>query len=249
MKRFYPFMLALVLTVNSYVSVAQTEEFQEPWKDNSTAIVIDAFEGNAIDWDKLATDDRVAAVIHRASIGYRKDKQYFQRRILAKKHGYKWGSYHVGKRGNPIKQADFYLRSARPAKDEVMVLDLEDVESGKFMNIAQARLFIKRIKQKTGRYPMVYGNYKVITKISTMIGKDDLFSQTPLWYARFRNLLPDFPKGTWQTYTLWQFSCEINCKPTQQDLCPYLVPGTETDIDVNVYNGTVDNLRKSWPFN
>ncbi|MEK6335373.1 MAG: hypothetical protein AABM67_10525 [Acidobacteriota bacterium] len=47
---------------------AQSPEFNEPWKDPRIALAIDPFEGNPIDWDALATDPRVVAIIHRATI-------------------------------------------------------------------------------------------------------------------------------------------------------------------------------------
>jgi GH25 family lysozyme M1 (1,4-beta-N-acetylmuramidase) len=67
-------------------------------------------EGNDIDWDKLATDKRVVAIIHRATIGDRVDKKYADRKIEAKKRGYKWGAYHFGKPGDPIKQPISFSR-------------------------------------------------------------------------------------------------------------------------------------------
>jgi len=30
-------------------------------------------------------------------------------------------------------------------------------------------------------------------------------------------------------------------------MCLYTVPGTEYDMDVDVYNGTIEELRKKWP--
>ena len=67
-------------------------------------------KATTIDWDKLATEKRVVAIIHRATIGDRVDKKYAERKIEAKKRGYKWGAYHFGKPGDPIKQADFFLK-------------------------------------------------------------------------------------------------------------------------------------------
>jgi GH25 family lysozyme M1 (1,4-beta-N-acetylmuramidase) len=95
---------------------------------------------------------------------------------------------------------------------------------------------------------MVYGNDAVIRKISTGFGRDEVFSKTRLWYARFRREIPNFPRGTWETYTLWQFSSEINCTPAKPDDCLIRVPGTKTDMDVNVFHGTVDELKAQWPF-
>jgi lysozyme len=45
----------------------------------------------------------------------------------------------------------------------------------------------------------------------------------------------------WDDYTLWQFSSEINCSP--QRTCFHRVPGTASDMDVNVFNGDLAALR------
>src|SRR5205814_677497 len=137
----------------------------------------DPFEGNAIDWDQLATDKRVVAIIHRATIGDRVDRTYAERKIEAKKRGYKWGAYHFGKPGDPIKQADFFLETVKPATDELIALDLESEDSTKHMSFADARIFIKRIKEKTGRYPFVYANNEVTKAITEQFSDDEIFSK------------------------------------------------------------------------
>jgi GH25 family lysozyme M1 (1,4-beta-N-acetylmuramidase) len=227
---------------------AQSPDFNEPWKNPNMALAIDPFEGNAIDWDQLATDKRVVAIIHRATIGDRVDKKYAERKIEAKKRGYKWGAYHYGKPGNPIEQADFFLETVKPGKDDLLALDLESTEFDKHMSFADARAFINRVQQKTGRYPVVYANNLVTKAIANQYGADEVFARTHLWYARFKRSVDDFPAGTWKTYTLWQFSSEMNCKPDDRSACLYTVPGTEYDMDVDVFNGTIDELRKGWPF-
>jgi lysozyme len=227
--------------------VAQSPEFSEPWKNPKIALAIDPFEGNDIDWDKLATDTRVVAIIHRATIGDRKDRKYAERRDEAKKRGYKWGAYHFGKPGDPIKQADFFLDTVKPDKDDLIALDLESTNA-KDMSLDEARVFIKRIREKTGRYPLIYANNEVTKAISDQYGADAVFAQTHLWYARFRRNVTDFPQGTWKTYAIWQFSSEQNCSPANRSACLYTVPGTEYDMDVDAYNGTIEELRSRWPF-
>ena len=112
----------------SSTAFAQSPEFNEPWKNPNIALAIDPFEGNAIDWDQLATDKRVVAIIHRATIGDRVDKKYAERKIEAKKRGYKWGAYHFGRPGDPIKQADFFLETVKPEADDLIALDLDGFE-------------------------------------------------------------------------------------------------------------------------
>ncbi|HQE82255.1 MAG TPA: glycoside hydrolase family 25 protein [Candidatus Hydrogenedentes bacterium] len=211
--------------------------FDAPWRHPDRPLIIDAYWDNPLDWDKLATETRVAAIIHKASEGFRADAKYSERRAEALRRGYLWGSYHLGVRGNPEKQAEFYVKSAQPGPDEVMALDLEDLEHG--MTIPEAARFIRRIHEKTGRYPLVYGNHSTIEQISSE-ARESIFRNTPLWYARFRESIPDFPEGIWSFYTLWQFSSEYKVQVR--------VAGTRKDIDVNVYHGTGEELRRAWPF-
>lgn len=246
MKRTLPIFL-LVFLCCSFAAFAQSSEFSEPWKNPNMAIAIDPYERNEIDWDLLATDTRVVAIIHRATIGDRQDRKYAERRDEAKRRGYKWGAYHFGKPGDPIKQADFFLDTVKPAKDDLIALDLESTDA-KDMSLDEARVFIKRIREKTGRYPLIYANNEVAKAISQQYGADDVFAKTHLWYARFKRSVTDFPQGTWKTYTLWQFSSEQNCSPAKRSACLYTVPGTEYDMDIDVYNGTIEELRSRWPF-
>ncbi len=242
------FLFAYLMAFAAVGCFAQAGEFREPWTRERAAIVLDPFQGNTIDWVQVATEPRVVAVIHRATIGGRRDTRYAERREEAKRRGYLWGSYHLGKPGDPVKQADFYLETVQPAADELLALDIESLNTSTDISLDDAVRFIARIKEKTDRYPLVYGNDNVIRTITRRFGKDSVFSKTPLWYARFRRDIPNFPTGTWDTYTLWQFSSEINCTPARPSNCLLRVPGTNTDMDINVFNGSAEELKRRWPF-
>ena len=86
--------LSTVILVVWYTfrALAQSPEFNEPWKNPKVALAIDPYEENDINWDKLSTDTRVVAIIHRATIGDRADKKYAERKIEAKKRSYRWGA-------------------------------------------------------------------------------------------------------------------------------------------------------------
>ena len=243
-------MLCLVLLALSLLAfeMIHAGEFNEPWKADTSASVIDPYDGNPIEWDRLKTDSNVVAIIHRASIGFRTDKLYLQRRTIAKERGYKWGSYHFGVAGDGVAQADFYLKTVGKNSDELIALDLESFENPKLMSIEGAVQFIEHIHKQTGRYPMVYANHNTTMKIISSTAKET-FSKTLLWYARFRKNVPVFPSGVWESYTLWQFSSELNCKKTSREKCLYTVPGTAHDMDVNVFNGTREQLLQKWPLN
>jgi GH25 family lysozyme M1 (1,4-beta-N-acetylmuramidase) len=231
--------LIAVATILTSCQEKFQKKLHEPWSDSRNVLVIDAYHQNTLDWQQLSQATRVVGIIHKATQGFSIDPQYHVRKTEAKKRGYLWGSYHLGVSGDPEKQAEFYLRTIQPNKDEVLALDLESVKGSRYMSIAEAERFIQRIYKKTGRYPLVYGNHRVIAEISKQ-GSESVFSQTPLWYARFRKNIPDFPGGTWPSYTLWQFSSELNVQ--------IRIPGTRKDIDVNIFYGTRDDIKKHWPF-
>lgn len=218
---------------------ASSPEFQRPWEDPAKALLIDAYHDNTIDWKQLGTEPRVVAVVHKATIGATAhDPAYFRRHDEARKRGYLWGSYHWGVPGEPEKQADFYLHTDKPRADELIALDLEDVSSPTLMNADEALRFIRRIREKAGRYPVLYTNHASARLLTQKFANTEL-THVPLWYARFKPTVSDFPAGLWPTYTLWQFSSEL--------LAQIVIPGTKPDMDVSVFNGSVAELTQQWP--
>jgi GH25 family lysozyme M1 (1,4-beta-N-acetylmuramidase) len=218
---------------------AHAGEFDHPWKERSAALVIDPFYDNPIRWELLEKERRVVAVIHKSTIGKSElDPGYFERKAEAKSRGYLWGSYHWGVAGDPVQQADFYIDTVKPEADELIALDLEDVTAAEMMSAREALLFIERVRARTGRYPVLYTNHASAALISRDF-RQSAFTHTPLWYARFRGSVDNFPAGVWNTYTLWQFSSEIKRQ--------IVIPGTQADMDVNVFNGSIDELRRRWP--
>jgi GH25 family lysozyme M1 (1,4-beta-N-acetylmuramidase) len=242
----------------------------EPWTDENTAIVIDAYELNTIDWEKLVANKRVAAFISKASDGlpevydcskrhngdsvahcktmwrkYAVSRELYQtRRMLAKAHGLMWGAYHLARPGNPIDQANHYLDYATPGRDDMMVLDIESLDDKTYMSLADAQTFAAHIKVRTGRYPVLYTNHDTARHIAVNRRKYPLLSRLPLWYARYK---PDikgvFPLGNWENYLLWQFSSMSNCNSRT---CPMRVDGTLDDIDLNTAAASREALRTRW---
>lgn len=221
-----------------------SRKFDRAWMRRDTAIVIDAYQGNSIDWTRLKTDSRLAGIIHRSSVGLRADTSYVARQELAKKHGLLWGAYHLGKSGDPIAQAKFFLKTVGDHRGVLLALDLEDTSRSDMMSIADAKIFMDYVYRATGRVPVVYANHNVTMDLNNKAWDHPLFKQSLLWYARFRPDIPQFPEGIWKTYFLWQFSSEINCQSTGK--CLYNVPGTSFDMDVNVFFGTRKALANLW---
>lgn len=251
-------------------AAANASDFQKPWIRTDRALVVDAYEYNAIDWTKLAADKRVVGFISKATDGlpppstceddddvqlrlckalwkrYAVAQELFRtRRTIAKALGLKWGAYHVARPGNPIDQANHFIDFAEPGPDDLVALDIEENDPYKWMSLADAEEFARHIMRRIGRYPVLYTNDTTAEYIAAHRDEFPLLSRLPLWYARYKPDIADhFPKGNWDGYALWQFSSQANCGERN---CPYRVPGTPPDIDVNVAAMDADALRKAWP--
>ncbi len=250
---------------------ATASEYVKPWEDKSSSIIVDPYSLNPIDWSRVKRDPRIAGFIHKATEGlppptrcsaHKGDKKklciyvnkYYHtsielfktRRTLAKKMGYKWGAYHLGRPGNPIKQAKHFLAIAEPGADDLLALDIEDLDQNKWMSLSDAEKFARYVRKKTGRYPVLYTNHKVLSYIAENHRSYPVLSKLPIWYARFKSEITGvFPLGPFKTYSLWQFKSEINCKSAMD--CPYRLDGTDHDMDLNVYPEPVAKLKKKWP--
>jgi GH25 family lysozyme M1 (1,4-beta-N-acetylmuramidase) len=242
----------------------------EPWKNKDTALVIDAYELNPIEWEKLVTNKRIAGFISKASDGlpevyncsgkhngdtvahcktmwrkYAVSRELHQtRRMLAKANGLLWGAYHLARPGNPIDQANHFLDYAKPGPDDMMVLDIESLDSAKYMSLEDAEIFSRHIKTRTGRYPVLYANHDTARFIALRRENYPILSRLPLWYARYKPEIKGvFPMGNWDNYLLWQFSSASNCGRRS---CPMRIEGTEDDIDVNSAPASRAELAKVW---
>ena len=245
--------------------------FRQPWKSEKHALVIDAYEFNALNLAEIAADKRVAGFINKGSDGlppvwgcksavtdleqdlckkewrlYAVSRELFHtRKELAKALGLKWGSYHLGRPGNAIDQANHFIDFADPQPDELIAIDIEDIASGKYISLAQAEEFARHIYRRLGRYPLLYVNDDTAKHIARQRHDYPLLSRLPLWYARYKpEIARSFPKGNWEGYALWQFVSHLNCS---KRTCPHRIVGTGKDIDINVANLDVKALKAAWP--
>lgn len=245
--------------------------FHKPWKSQNHALVIDAYEFNELNLAEIARNRLVAGFINKGSDGlppvwgcktatndaekalckaewrlYAVSRELFHtRKELAKALGLKWGSYHLGRAGNPIDQANHFIDFTDPQPDELIAIDIEDTDSGKYISLADAEEFARHVYRRLGRHPLLYVNENAAKQIARQRYEYPLLSRLPLWYARYKpEIVGAFPKGNWDQYALWQFASHLNCK---KNACPHRIEGTGTDIDINVVNMDVKALKSAWP--
>ena len=163
----------------------------------------------------------------------------------AKQAGRYVGAYVYARpdRGNPVAQAEHFLRHARFARDAktlVPFLDLEWPYSGIRTNAcygltptqmrAWIKAFMDRLETGIGRKPMIYTNANWWNPCT---GNDASFGAYPLDIAGYTAKNPKLPAG-WTTFALWQY------QPGDPDL--------RHSHDRDVVNGGPDALRAlAWP--
>nr|QEL09482.1 lysozyme [Coridius chinensis] len=199
----------------------------------NSVIDISHYQTN-VDFSKVKSDG-IVAVIHKATQGTRYvDPVYSQRRTLAQNYGLLWGAYHFASAGNPIAQADHFLKTVGNIDGVLLVVDLED-NGGNNMTPDEAEQFVKRIREKTGRYPVVYGSPNYLKTFN----KENL-NKCSLWIAMYSSspqpILPQFRKS----WVLWQYT------DGAEGGNPRSVAGIGT-CDRDRYNGSVDQLENRWP--
>jgi len=200
--------------------------------------IIDIFHGDNIDLAKVQKQDRIIAVIHKATQGaHFRDSSYTSRKKKAKEIGLLWGAYHFGTAADVEAQVDNFLSTADVDDDVLIALDFEEDPHGPNMTIEQARDFVELIKEKVGRFPVIYGANLLRESLGSVV--DPLLKNCPLWYARFREVPIGIP-ATFKDFTLHQFTDgQVGPEPRKTGGRP---------CDRNRFKGTKDELKKQWPF-
>jgi len=179
----------------------------------------------------------LVGVIHKATQGTGMvDNMYATNRQKAQAAGLLWGAYHFGSAGDGGAQADFFLSNATPDTQTLLVLDYEP-NGNSTMTLDQARAFVQRIKDQTGRYPGLYSGSLIKQQLG---GKpaDPILSQCFLWIAQYGPAPTQIPQ-TWPTWTMWQYT-DGNVGPQ-----PHSVAGIG-NCDRDQFNGSVEQLQQLW---
>lgn len=132
------------------------------------------------------------------------DKQYQH----AKKNGLKLGVYHYAGGGNPVAEADYFLKNiAGYIHEAILVLDWEQHQNAQYTNPNWARQFVDRVHEKTGVWCIIYGNKQDIQYCASCR------TDCALWFAGYPDLRsswtpPAFPYNIspWTSMVGWQFT-------------------------------------------
>lgn len=145
------------------------------------------------------------------------------------------GAYHFYKTENsPTTQAQFYYDHLSAHSDKKQMTFIVDIEAGSLSgketisSVEEGLLaFLKKLKELTGKTPMVYTNYAFANKYLT----DATLAQYPLWLAEYSGQASPSIPTVWQQegYTIWQ-------KTDTHDL-------NSSKVDYDEYNGVLAALN------
>lgn len=143
----------------------------------------------------------------------------------ARSHGFIRGAYHYFiPQTDATKQADFFIRTVQLAKGDLPpVLDVETTGKQSPQELKTAvKTWLDRVEAHYGVKPILYTSYKFKKRYLN----DSIFNTYPYWIAHYYVDSVRY-EGKWH---FWQHT-DVGT-----------VPGIEEEVDLNVFNGTMEEL-------
>jgi lysozyme len=201
----------------------------------------------------------VVGVIHEATFPrLQRDVKYAERQRAARDAGLLWGAYHFADATDPVRQADHFLHSVAAARvggpeesrsGVLLVLDFE--KNGHYpggsMSLPQAVAFVQRIKQRTGKYPGLYGSENRLRQMLYGRGASgadrEILSNCWLWIANYHYE----PRHTapWTNWAMWQYTGDGKCDLRPRSSYPISVANVRR-AERNIFRGNDANLKAFW---
>lgn len=197
--------------------------------NNAQGIDISHHQG-VIDWSKVKASGKVDFAFIKATegLGY-VDPQFKRNAAAANSVGIAVGYYHYAhpETNQALDEANAFVNATKGyARQLPYVLDLEG-ESAKLTTAALtvwALTFMREVKRLTGAEVMMYtGAYFARDEVGSEL------SEFPLWIAHYGTNKP-LDNDTWDKWTVFQYTSSGS------------VPGISGNVDMNEYNGSVNEL-------
>jgi lysozyme len=185
-------------------------DFQDFKSDGGLGVILKASEGQSI-----------------------RDRSYSTFRSQALTAGLAVASYHFMHAGNIEAQAELFLDVVNPRQSERVVADYEDPPHESPPTIDELVEFLQAIQSRRPDLQLTVYSGNTIKEHLGQTRNDWLAENTSLWIAQFTGRpRPTFPKATWPTWSLWQF--------TDQGAAA----GIDDNVDCNRFNGSDKNFLK-----
>lgn len=144
----------------------------------------------------------------------------------ARKHGFIRGAYHFyNPKTDANRQADFFIRSVELEPGDLPpVLDIETRSDDMDKLRKDLLIWLHRIEAFYRVKPILYTSYKYKTRFLN----DSIFNTYPYWIAHYYVDSVEY-QGPWK---FWQHT-DVGT-----------LPGIQERVDLNVFNGTLEELQQ-----
>ena len=193
-------------------------------------IDISHYQGT-IEWNKLSQARQglfpVRFIFMKASEGGDYSDHTFQANFdSAKVYGFIRGAYHFyNPKTDAQKQADFFIRNVQlNAGDLPPVLDIEKKSRDMKKLQSDLKVWLQKVEAHYGVKPIIYASYKFKKRYLN----DSVFNTYPYWIAHYYVDSVRYD-GKWD---FWQHT-DVGT-----------LPGIEEQVDLNVFNGNADELKR-----
>lgn len=194
-------------------------------------IDVSHYQGD-IDWEQLAAcqagEFPIRFVFMKATEGGdHSDDNFLHNLAEARKHGFVCGAYHYFLPGTDArKQADFFINTVSLVNGDLPpVLDVETTGKKSPQELkAGVRTWLSRVEAHYGVKPILYTSYKFKMRYLS----DSIFNTYPYWIAHYYVDSVRY-QGEWK---FWQHT-DVGT-----------VPGIEEEVDLDVFNGTLEQLME-----
>ena len=202
-----------------------------PYNYQIHGIDISHYQGN-IDWDKLLpckkTDFPIHFIFMKATEGGNyEDNRFEQNFTTAQRYGFIRGAYHYFiPQTDSRKQAAFFISKVQLSQGDLPpVLDVETLGKSSPEELKRGvRTWLEAVENHYGVKPILYTSYKFKERYLS----DSIFNTYPYWIAHYYVDSVRY-KGTWH---FWQHT-DVG-----------KVPGIKGSVDLNVFNGTLEELMR-----
>jgi lysozyme len=173
----------------------------------------------------------IVGIVNKATEGpHVVDRTFSIRKPVVLGAGLKYGSYHFVRPGDMSQQVAHHLETIGDPADLMIMLDWEVTN----VSVPAAREFVGIMKDKIGRWPVVYSYAAMLIEMLGTKKPDPVLANCKLWVAAYNNH-PVWPTQIWSVPFLWQFTGDGNGNG------PHQIPGIRLPgsrgIDVDAYEG------------
>ena len=202
-----------------------------------------SYWNSGIDWPKVRATGQRYVYAKASEADFYKDPTLDDNWAGAKSAGVLRGAYHFFRCGvDPVSQAKNYIEYVKSLNDDGELppaLDLE-VSDGvpNHKIIPSVKTWLNLVEAAFGKKPIIYSGFYFLKDSFSVAGggPPSWAKDYPLWIAQYPNqyvdgMSPSLPPG-WFKWTFWQYSEKGK------------VNGINANVDLNVFNGSLEELYK-----